>query len=138
MTTSTTSAKFNKSEIFKAAWALVKTAGKSLSEALKAAWAKAKAPKEIKFNGTVYGKHVYINNVKTLAADVLPELKAWFLMKTLWFAQDGLKVDVKSTEAYAKYAAWIEANGTLEYMFSNPNTPSFDGCRIASLVKQSM
>ena len=35
---------FNKSEIFKAAWSLVKTAGKTISEALKAAWAKAKAP----------------------------------------------------------------------------------------------
>jgi len=36
-------ATFNKSEIFKSAWALVRT-GKSLSEALKAAWASAKAP----------------------------------------------------------------------------------------------
>lgn len=42
MTTQNTTAKFNKSEIFRNAWSLVKTAGKSLSEALKAAWAKAK------------------------------------------------------------------------------------------------
>lgn len=33
---------FNKSQIFKAAWNMVKNAGKSLSEALKAAWAQAK------------------------------------------------------------------------------------------------
>ncbi|TXK52410.1 hypothetical protein FVR03_01450 [Pontibacter qinzhouensis] len=40
-------APFNKSQIFKAAWSLVKTAGKSLSEALRAAWAMAKQPKSI-------------------------------------------------------------------------------------------
>ena len=33
---------FNKSEIFKNAWTIVRTAGKTLSEALKAAWVKAK------------------------------------------------------------------------------------------------
>lgn len=35
--------KYNKSQIMKDAWNLIKTAGVSLSTALKAAWAKAKA-----------------------------------------------------------------------------------------------
>lgn len=35
-------AQINRSEIMKAAWNLVKTAGKTISEGLKAAWAKAK------------------------------------------------------------------------------------------------
>ena len=67
-------ATYNKSQIFKNAWALVKSTGKKLSEALKAAWAKAKntttmtdTEKKIsiakerielgaKFNGTIYTK----------------------------------------------------------------------------------
>lgn len=36
--------KYNKSEIMKAAWNLVKTAGMTISAALKAAWASAKSP----------------------------------------------------------------------------------------------
>ena len=39
--------KYNKSEIMKAAWNLVKTAGMTISAALKAAWASAKAPVEM-------------------------------------------------------------------------------------------
>lgn len=35
---------YNKSEIFRNAWTIVKTTGKSLSEALKAAWNMAKSP----------------------------------------------------------------------------------------------
>ena len=42
MATATT---FNRSNILKSAWNLVKTAGKSFSEALRQAWAEAKAPK---------------------------------------------------------------------------------------------
>ena len=36
--------KYNKSEIMKAAWNLVKTAGMTISAALKSAWASAKSP----------------------------------------------------------------------------------------------
>lgn len=36
--------KYNRSEIMKAAWKMVKTAGMKISAALKAAWASAKAP----------------------------------------------------------------------------------------------
>ena len=38
-------ATYNRSNILKSAWNLVKTTGKSLSEAMKQAWAEAKEPK---------------------------------------------------------------------------------------------
>lgn len=38
--------KYNRSEIFKAAWKMVKEAGKTISEALKRAWYIAKHPEE--------------------------------------------------------------------------------------------
>jgi hypothetical protein len=38
---------YNRSNILKSAWNLVKTAGKSFSEAMRMAWAEAKAPKVV-------------------------------------------------------------------------------------------
>jgi hypothetical protein len=96
--------------------------------------------KDFKFNGTVYAGYVYINNVKTPASEVIEELKEWFLQRTLFFVKDSVPshIDIESSDAYKKYASWIKVNGTIEYMFSNPNQPSFDGAKIAQLIKQAI
>ena len=81
---------FNKSEIFKSAWNLVKTAGKSLSEALKAAWAKAKAP---------------VLSLKEKAEAALPKLReeyASYIKFNVWEKGEHcrLYVDRKGRAAY--------------------------------------
>ena len=63
---------FNRSEIMKSAWNLVRTAGKSISEALRAAWAKAKAPKEPVYIGMKLQSPA--NGVMTEVVDVMEKM----------------------------------------------------------------
>lgn len=93
MATATT---FNRSNITKTAWTLVKTQGLSFSQAMKQAWEDAKAPKvekskalelvhemtAIKFfnnkkswNGQFYGFSIYLNNIKIDIAPAVEELR---------------------------------------------------------------
>lgn len=72
--------KYNKSEIMKEAWKIVKHLGITISEGLKKAWARAKAPKEFELR-----------------------IKNWFLKKNcrterVLFAMSGACTVVRETE----------------------------------------
>jgi len=106
---------FNKSEIFKAAWNLVKTAGKSLSEALKAAWAKAKN-KGLSFAELVDvckgnpNKHAYISQSEDYQ-NTLSMCKASF--KTLEGSEKQVRWAEALREKMVSNLAYIVVNAAL-------------------------
>jgi hypothetical protein len=110
---------YNKSAIFRNAWSLVKTAGKSLSEALKAAWNKAKAP---------------VKTLKEKAAAKLTTLKneyVSYITFNIWEKgdQSRLYINRKGASSYidlntgefniAKYGASMRGLVTEVYEFIN-------------------
>lgn len=108
-------AQINKSEIFKAAWSLVKTAGKSLSEALKAAWAKAKQsflsfPELVSLAKGEPNKHRLISNSADYQ-NILAMCKASF--KTLEGSEKQVKWAESLRDKMVANIAYIIVNNAL-------------------------
>jgi len=131
MKNQTTTAKFNKSEIFKAAWSLVKTAGKSISEALKAAWQMAKKTM-LSFDELVqtvrsegdYSEYTHLKNCEEYQA-IIDTCESMY--PTLQGSEKQVKWAASLRDKLVQEAAWATVknalNAALDSMKKNVRRP---------------
>lgn len=113
--------KYNRSEIMKAAWNLVKTSSMTISSALKAAWASAKVSSKVIANGSEKQNAWAADIVSRPVARVIESIARQARNVSLGYAEDAVVIDPLYTaiamyiDRLNKFSADLTARFCIDY-----------------------